>query len=284
MKSGFVLALGIALASGLPTLASAQTDEVKRSLTPVTDDIWRFDNNFHVSFVAVTDDGIVVGDPINAAAADWLKAEIADRFGGPVTHMIYSHHHGDHTSGGQVFADTARIFAHSKFEELATAMGADTAMPTDTFEDMMDLQVGGKTFEMRYLGSGGHSDDMIATVIRPDNVAFVVDVVSPKRLPWQQINTSSLDALDSQIAAVEALEFDILLPGHSNNGTKVDAAEARRYLADLKSYVDAQLAAGKTEDEIKAGAADAMAEYSEWAMFGNMLAANVTGMIRLASQ
>ena len=284
MISRILFAAGLVMLSGVPMSVSAQDSEAKRNLTQVTDDIWRFDNNFHVSFAVVTDEGIVVGDPINAAAAEWLKSELAERFDRPVTHMIYSHHHGDHTSGGQVFAETARIFAHESFEELATAAGADTAMPTDTFDESMDVQVGGKTFEMRHLGSGGHSDDLIATVIRPDNVAFVVDVVSPKRLPWQQINTPSLEGLDSQIAAVEALDFDILLPGHSGNGTKADATAARQYLADLKSYVDAQLAAGKTPGEIQAGAADAMADYAEWGMFGNMLEANVTGMIRLASQ
>ena len=284
MKRRCLLAIALVALLGAPTTGVAQDNDAKRSLTQVTDSVWRFDNNFHVSFAVVTENGIVVGDPINAAAAEWLKEEIESRFDQPITHMIYSHHHGDHTSGVQVLAETARVYAHSSFEELAVAAGTDTAMPTDTFEKTLELTVGEKTFEMTHLGFGGHSDDLIATVIRPDNVAFVVDVVSPRRLPWQQINTGSLEGLDGQIAAVEALDFDILLPGHSVNGTRADASEARQYLADLKAYVDAELAAGKSAEEIQAGAAEAMADYSEWGMFGNMLAANVSGMIRLASQ
>ena len=31
------------------------------------------------------------------------RAEIAGRFGKPVTHLVYSHSHGDHASGGAVF-------------------------------------------------------------------------------------------------------------------------------------------------------------------------------------
>ena len=130
-------------------LATAQ--DVKRSLTQVTDDIWRFDNNNHATMVVVTDAGVVVGDPINAAAAGWLKDEIATRFDQPVTHMIYSHHHSDHTTGGEVFAG-AEIYAHALYPELAKSIGTQTAMPTQTFEGETSFTVGDKTFELTHLG------------------------------------------------------------------------------------------------------------------------------------
>ena len=61
----------------------------------------------------VTPEGIVLADPINAEFAKWLKAEFATRFKVPVRYVIYSHHHWDHASGGEVFADTAQFVGHA---------------------------------------------------------------------------------------------------------------------------------------------------------------------------
>ena len=102
--------------------STGHAQDVRRNLTEVAPDIWRFDNNFHVSMVVVTEDGAVVTDPINAEAASWLETEIANRFGKDVTYMLPSHSHADHGSGGEVFADTATIIAHENYQK---AVGQD---------------------------------------------------------------------------------------------------------------------------------------------------------------
>lgn len=259
------------------TAALAQSGDVTRTLTPVTDDIWRFDNNFHVSFVVDTGAGIVVGDPINAEAADWLATEIESRFGQPVTHMIYSHHHADHASGGQVFGDSATVIAHANFPAHVSAGDVDTAMPDITFAQAMSLTVGDKTFELTYLGPDGHGDDMIATVIRPDNVAFVVDVVSPRRLPFRTISAGSIDGLIGQIETVEGLDFDVLLPGHSVTGVHQDATDARVYLEQLRAEVQAGLDAGQTPEQITASVT--MDDFADWGQYEAFLPLNIEGMI-----
>ena len=259
---------------------SASAQDAKRSLTQVTDDIWRFDNNFHASFVVVTPEGAIVGDPINEGAASWLKSEISQRFGVPVTHMVMSHSHADHASGGQVFED-ATVYAHENFQSALDAGKVSTATPDVTFSDRHTFSVGEKTFELTYLGPG-HGDDTIATVIRPDNVAVVVDVVSPRRLPYRTISTSSLDRLLDQIRTVESLDFDILLPGHSVNGVRQDATDMRVYLETLRERVKAQLDAGNSSDDIIASLE--MPEYKHWGAYDTWLRLNVEGMIRLVGE
>jgi glyoxylase-like metal-dependent hydrolase (beta-lactamase superfamily II) len=61
----------------------------------------------------VTPEGIILADPINADFSKWLKGELASRFKVPVRYVVYSHHHWDHDSGGDVFADTARFVGHA---------------------------------------------------------------------------------------------------------------------------------------------------------------------------
>jgi len=250
----------------------AQAQEPKREITHVAGDVWRFQNNFHTTVFVVTTEGVVVTDPINAEAAAWLEAEIASRFAKPVTHMVYSHSHGDHASGGAVFADTATAIA----QENAPAE-IDGVAPDIRFAERMSFTVGDHSFELTSLGPG-HGADMLAMVIRPEGVAYVVDVVSPGRLPYKDFPGADIAGLIEQTRRVEALDFTILAPGHSRLGDKADAVEAREYVEWLRAAVTAELNAGKTVDEIVAGL-DTSA-YQDWGAYGMWRDLNVQGMAR----
>ena len=81
--------------------------QAKRAITHIAGDLYRFQNNFHFSVFLVTPEGVIATDPINAEAATWLEAEIDKRFARPIRYLVLSHDHADHSSGGEVFADTA---------------------------------------------------------------------------------------------------------------------------------------------------------------------------------
>jgi glyoxylase-like metal-dependent hydrolase (beta-lactamase superfamily II) len=85
----------------------------RRSIEPVSGSVYTAINNNHRTVFLVTPEGIILGDPINADFSRWLKAELAARFKVPVKYVVYSHHHWDHASGGDVFADTARFVGHA---------------------------------------------------------------------------------------------------------------------------------------------------------------------------
>ena len=99
-----ILAMAALFAAvSMPALAQ----ETTREIINVKGDVWRFQNDFYFSVFVISDDGVIVTDPINAEAAAWLKDEIAKLTDKPITHIIYSHGHEDHASGGLVLADTA---------------------------------------------------------------------------------------------------------------------------------------------------------------------------------
>lgn len=263
-----IITAGIAL----PSIQGAQAQDIKRELTNVAGDVWRFQNKFHFSTVVVTSEGVVVTDPINAEAAAWLETEIAARFGKPVTHMIYSHSHGDHASGGAVFADTATVIA----QENAPAQ-IDGVTPDIRFSERLSFTSGGHSFELTALGPG-HGTDMLAMVVRPENVAYVVDVVSPGRLPYKDFPGADIAGLIEQTKAVEALDFEIMSPGHSRLGNKADATEAREYVEWLRAAVAAELNAGKTDDQVVADLdTSAYADMMAYDMWRDL---NVQGMAR----
>lgn len=244
--------------------------EVKRSVTKIAEGIYRLQNNHHYSMVVITGEGAVITDPINADAAKWIKSEVAKLTKNPITHLIYSHSHDDHASGGAVLAEKATVITQAN-----APASIDGVTPTLRFDQAHTFSLGSKTFELTWLGPG-HGEDLIAVVVRPDNVGFITDVVVPKRLPWKNFGGSNIDNWVAQIKKVEALDFDIFAPAHGNMGVKADTVDVRNYIEKLKSSVLAGLNAGKTVDEIKKDVT--MDEYKDWIQYNNWLAPNIEGM------
>ncbi len=260
-------ALVLALVASLGASATQAAD--KRAIEKVTGDVYRFQNNFHYSLVTVTDEGVVIVDPINKDASSWLKENLSQITNKPITHLIYSHSHGDHASGGSALGAQTVIA-----QENAPA-AIDGVAPTVRFSDEMSMTIGGKTFEMTYLGEG-HGEDLIAVIVRPENVAFITDVASPKRLPYQTMPSSSIDAWIDQVRKLETLDFEIFAPAHGNVGVKADAADARIYMEELRAEVLAGLKAGKSVSDLKASVT--MDAYKDWLSYDNWRELNIQGM------
>ena len=254
------------------SVGGATAQEVKREITRVTFDTYRFQNKFHVNMFVITGDGVVVTDPINAEAAAWLKAEIAKLTDEPITHLIYSHSHGDHASGGTAYGEVPNVIMHEN------APGdIDQVEASKRFSDQLTFKVGTKTFELTYLGPG-HGKDLIAVVVRPDQVAFVVDAVSSRRLFYRDFPGSDVDDWIAQVKRVNRLDFDILVGGHGPMGVKRDVGDGIAYLEELRAEVLKGLKAGNTVDELKSDIK--MEKYRDWASYNQWRELNVQGMAR----
>jgi glyoxylase-like metal-dependent hydrolase (beta-lactamase superfamily II) len=133
---------------------------------------------------------------------------------------------------------------------------------------------------------------MIAMVVRPDNVAFVVDVVSAKRLFYRDFPGANVDHWTQQVKKVAALDFDILIGGHGPTGVKSDVDQGLVYLQELRAEVKKGLEAGKTVEQLKASvtmdkyktwgsyASVTMDKYKTWGSYDSWRALNVEGMAR----
>lgn len=267
---------GIALllcvvAVGTPLLSTAAMGQDVRSLSKVSGDVYRARSNFHYSLVVVTEEGVVVVDPINSIAATWLRENLATITDKPITHLIYSHSHGDHASGG------AALGAKTVIAQANAPAEIDGVTPTKRFDDKMTLKLGGKTFELTYLGEG-HGQDLIAVVVRPENVAFIVDAAAPKRMPYRDFPRSDIDGWINQIRKIESLDFEIFAPGHGGLGDKSDATAARIYMQDLRALVMAGLKAGKSVDTLAKEIT--MDQYRGWQQYAAWRELNVRGMAR----
>ncbi|WP_139229764.1 hypothetical protein [Litoreibacter janthinus] len=245
--------------------------DTERALHNVVGDVYLFQNNFHMSLVVPTTEGTVRVDPINAEAGEWLNANLGDITDQPVTHLIYSHSHGDHASGGAAHAG-ATIVAHE-----SAPPTLDGTEPTQRVGDTHSLELGGKIFELTNLGSG-HDTHMLAVVVRPENVAFIVDVAAPKRLPFRDFGGANIDDWIGQVETAMTLDFDVFAPGHGTVGNKNDLADHLTYLQDLRAGVLDGLKAGQSVDEIKMSLD--LSAYSEWGQYEDWRGLNIEGMAK----
>ena len=125
--SVFVLVVLLALAGVSSVSAQQRQGPAVRSITRITGDLYRVQNNGHYTVFLVTPDGIILADPINVEAANWLKAELTERFpNAPVRYVLYSHHHQDHASGAAVFDDTAELVGHENPRDRVKQQPRDT--------------------------------------------------------------------------------------------------------------------------------------------------------------
>lgn len=250
-------------------MSTAVATAAERSISKVAGDVYRFQNDNHYSLVTVTDEGTVVVDPINAEAAAWLRENLKTITDKPISHLIYSHSHGDHASGG------AELNAPVVVAQANAPADIDGVVPTVRFSEEAALQIGGKTFELTWLGEG-HGEDLIAVVVRPENVAFITDASAPKRLPYQTLPSSSVDGWIDQVRKIETLDFEIFAPAHGPVGVKADNKDVLTYLETLRAEVLAGLKAGQSVEEMQASIT--LDAYSDWSQYEAWRPLNIQGM------
>ena len=258
----YIATLIVSVLVVLPALVLAQqpqgpTPPPMRSITRVTGDLYRVQNNDHYTVFLVTPAGIILADPINVDAAAWIKAQLAERFPNtPVRYVLYSHHHQDHASGAAVFNDTAELVAHQNFAAALKASATSTKRPRSgsrrwchpnpRTHDRRTITLGGKRVDLIHPGRMGHAPDMTVLYFPAERVVFGVDFVNVKSVPGSNTlaNGASIAEYVNALKVVDALDFDIVAPGHGPTGRKADLAAYRRYYEDLEARVAARIAKG----------------------------------------
>lgn len=264
-------------------LSSMSAEGVERSLYHVTGDIYRFFDNNHSSLFVLTENGVVLIDPLNLQAAEWINGEIQSRFGKPITHVLYSHAHADHASGAAAFGDV-NIISHERTSEVIQPVPGyrDVIPPTFTYSgDFYTLETDGKTIEMHYVG-GNHAADMSYIFFPEESIVFYVDVISLRALPFGNLPWySEADSANTYEKAL-AIDADWAIPSHGPIGTQDDVRDLREYMAELRSGVAAGIAAGHSLEQIQANLM--LEDYADWDYYQQRRPQNIEGMYRALSQ
>ncbi|HEX9614293.1 MAG TPA: MBL fold metallo-hydrolase [Bacteroidota bacterium] len=265
--------------------ATTDPNEVN-AVTQVRDNLYRFTTRrggaLHASLLLVTEEGIILTDPIRTSAALWLREELRRRFGQPVKYVIYSHAHFDHIGGGQVFQkDGAEVLAHENAVEPIVGEKLPTAVPDRIFKDRMSVELGGEVVRLTRVAPS-HSNSMIVIEFPKQRAVMAVDFCPVNGLPYNDFPDFYYDGWMESLHYLNSLDFDILESGHLELGTKANVALNIEYMRSLHDQVLRLLRQGQPWDQLSRNV-KIDPKFRGWAFYDERRVLNILGMYRWVS-
>ena len=256
--------------------ATAAAVQLPPEVERLADNVYLFTNSTHRSLFVVTDEAVLATDPqgSQANAARFVEA-IGEMTGAPIRQVVYSHHHGDHILGGEAFPADAEFIAHRNAEP--HLVGSE-ARPVDRFVgDDSTIDVGGLQVRLIYPGPS-ETDSSLILFVPERRVAFMVDAVSVRTLPWRTMDGADPRDWIAALERLDELDFDILAPGHGPTGQKSDVRENIIYLQTLLAAVQERIDQGQTLEEIQNTLE--LPDYADWVRYDEHFRENIQGVYR----
>jgi glyoxylase-like metal-dependent hydrolase (beta-lactamase superfamily II) len=142
----------------------------------------------------------------------------------------------------------------------------------------LTIELGGTTVELAYVGRN-HSNNSIVMRFPNERVLFAVDFIPVDGIAFRNFPDSYLDDWIESLRKVEAMDFEVLAPGHGSLGRKGNVGQFREYLQDLRSAVVQAIREGKSLDEMKQSIK--LSKYEQWSGYKEMFPLNIEGMYRM---
>ena len=187
----------------------------------------------------------------------------------PVTRLVNTHWHFDHTGGNVFFGSSGiTIVAQENVKKQLSSVQdvpfiglrdghyPEQALPTMTYSSTRALRQGPQVLTLVNYGPA-HTDGDTIIYIAPANVVVVGDILSNAFYPI--IDLVSGGSIDGLILAVDRIlaqtdEQTKIVPGHGPVATRADLQDYRDMLVQVRQRIKVLITAGKTMDEAVAAA------------------------------
>ena len=222
--------------------------------------------------------GLIVGDGVSLLVdtlfdlrltAEMLESMAPAVAGAPIATVVNTHANGDHCYGNQLVTDAeiiASVSAAHEMTEVPPSMlaalthapgelgelfrsffgsfefeGIEHTLPTRTFQDRLDLEVGGRLVELIEVGPAHTAGDVIAYV--PDaRTVYTGDILFIGGTPivWAGPLTNWINACDLMLG----MDVETVVPGHGPLTDKAGIVQVRDYLSFVQHEASARFEAG----------------------------------------
>lgn len=225
--------------------------------------------------------GVLAVEGFNTpAGAEWLAAKSMELTGKRPTHVVLTHHHGDHANGIAGFqSGGAQCLLHSTAVTRDIVVGRDAKTPGApparaaalngavllAADSPTVLDLGGRT--VKVVPRGGHTQSDVTVELDDPSIVFCGDLV------WNAMFPNYVDTTPSKfVAAVRGLKRakdTVYVPGH---GALAKASDLDRYVAvlnEVEAGARKSFKAGVSAED--AGRTFMLSEsLGQWALFSNV--------------
>ena len=242
-------------------LAVTKIEKVKDNLYIITGSGAEDTNKFSGGNTAVfiTDNGVVVVDTKLPGWGPTVLQRIKSVTNKPVTTIINTHTHGDHTGGNEAFGTNVDSVVQENTKANMAKMddfkGAKAKfLPKRSYKDKLTIGTGKDEVDLYYFGRG-HTNGDTFVVFPAIRTMHVGDMFAWKALPYIDTdNGGSLVEHPQTIAkALAAIKnVDTVINGHIPISTPADLKEYGEFTQDFVTYARNAMTAGKTVDQAAA--------------------------------
>jgi cyclase len=251
---------------------------IRMQTLSVYDILYVLTGNGGNTLALMRDDGVVLIDTKNPGSGKALQENIESVSDKPITTIINTHAHADHTGSNPEFPSAVQIIAqqHTKanMQKMDAFKGPNARfLPNKTVADRMTLFDGPDRMELYYFGRG-HTDGDLIVVFPEKRVAYFGDLFPAKAAPVIDVANGGSGVefpktLARAIAEIKGIarvvtghDSSIAVMANAASGSAIFANPRPMAWKDLEEYADFNrdfLAA--VQEAIKAGksAADAAA-------------------------
>ena len=215
-----------------------------------------------------SEETVIVDTQLQALASSTRsKAEVLSK--APITKVVVTHWHPDHSGGISSFSADTAVTAHvNVLHRLSVAQEgfgltkpgshhkfaprASDGLPNETVESRLDFPLLASTVSVIHYPQA-HTDGDLSVFFHDSKIVAIGDLIWPKSFPFVDVhNGGSAAGLESALQAIiEQSKFDYrFIPGHGSTLTFDDVVEYREMVGQTREWVESRLDEGKSVGQI----------------------------------
>jgi glyoxylase-like metal-dependent hydrolase (beta-lactamase superfamily II) len=223
----------------------------------VATNLWRVTGGGGNTAVFVRDEGVVLVDTKLANYGQAILDQVRTVTDKPITHIINTHTHGDHTGSNMFFPASVEVVTQANtaanMERMPAFQVAEGAVgkADRTFTDRMTLFSGDESVDLYYFGAG-HTNGDAFVVFRDARVMHSGDIFATRGLPLLDVpNGGSGVAIGETLRkAADGIDnVDRVITGHTDTLTWQDFVDYGEFNTLFLEHARAAQAAGKTAEQ-----------------------------------
>lgn len=251
--------LSIAILCLIETQVVSQKKEVNITTDSLSEDIYMLTGQGGNIGVFKNEKGLFIIDDQFARLSEKILTHLKTISDQPVTMVINTHYHGDHTGGNENMAKQgATIFAQknvrSRMQDKQKEKGAiaNASLPIITFNEGLQLYFKNESIKAYHVHKA-HTDGDALIYFANGNVLHMGDTFFNGRYPY--IDLKSGGSIKGYIKASEKALMIInddtkIIPGHGKLATKKDLEAFLTMLKTITTTIQKEIDSGKTQEQI----------------------------------